>query len=214
MKFPNAQAGVKKIFTAEILALITSICLTAALAFGYLATKTVTADGEVIAEGGLVAAAGGLLIFGIAGAVLAIISFIIKIIGVNSASKDESYFKTALYLIIAGLVVSAIGSFLSDTSIKTVFSSIGDVINLAVTCFIIQGIRNLADKLNNGDMNAKGATIFKIIIVVNAIIIIASIIAIFSKTIAGILTVVSAVLNIVQYIIFLTYLSKAKKMLA
>ena len=221
MKFPNAFSGVKKIFTAEILSLLGGLATLLAGIF------TVTAVGTGVAAAasesdGLASTAGASLIgagaFILAAGVLYLISFILQLIGLSNASKDESAFKTAMIFVFVGIACSLVASFTQSngeaTALSSIFSSLQQVSSLCVTIFTIQGIRNLADKLNNGEMSAKGATIFKIITVIYLLIIVAGIIAIFSLAIAGILTIVASVLSVIQYIIFLSYLAKAKKMLA
>ncbi len=205
MKFPNAYAGVKKIFTAEILSLIASVCLTITLAFTYLGVVSAQENSTT----GAVASVGGIALFGIAAAVIAVVAFIIKIIGINKASLDEPSFKIALYLVIAGIAVSVIsGFFQNNSTVQTIFSAVSDIIDLAISIFIIQGIRNLSVALNNEEMDNRGSTLFKIIIIVYALVIIARIISlIFSsnagRITAGVIAIIAGILDIIQYILFL-----------
>ena len=214
MKFPNAYAGVKKIFTSEILSIISVAALLVAAIMLLIGAGGAKAGSDTATVVGL----GGAGLFSIAGSVIALIAFIFQIIGVSNASKDEPAFKTALIFIITGVICAIVASFTKDNGNATTLSSIIDTVqnvsNLGVTVFIIQGIRNLADRLNNGAVSAKGATIFKIIIAIYALIIIASIVAIFSLTIAGIIAIIVPILNLIQYIFFLSLLAQAKKMLA
>lgn len=215
MKYPNAHDGVKKIFVAEILSLIGSFLSAIVLGFSLLGIIAIEENSDT----GAVAAFGGIALFGLAAAVILIIAFIMQIIGVNRAAIDEPAFKTALYLIIAGIVISLLSSFFgNNATVQAIFSIISDVIQLAITIFIIQGIRNLAVKLNNPDMDAKGNNIFKIICAVYILIFIARIITLIfngtaSKTIAGVFTIIAAVLTILQYVFYLLYLRKARFML-
>lgn len=215
MKFTNAFEGVKKIFAAEILALIASVCGTIALALPVVAL--VAAANQ--SGGGTAASLGGLVVVGIATVVLSIIAFIFKLIGVNKASKDEPSFKIALYLILAGIAVSVAGGiFNSNATASSIFSALGEVVNLGVTIFIIQGIKNLAAKLGDEKMVKKGDTIFKYIIAIYVLVIIAQIVAMILQNsaalvVALVIIVITGILEIIQYILYLIYLSKAKKML-
>jgi len=222
MRFPNAQAGVKKIFSAEILALIASFCSMMMVVFLYFMTKTVDADGNITSGGAAVASLGGTAVFGMAATVLAVISFIFKIIGVKKASIDEDGFKTAFYLILGGIAVAlvkgVVSSFTDNNTVSNIFSIINDVITLAITIFIIQSIINLAIKLNDDDMVKRGNNLFKIIIAMYVLIIIANIVILITGStagvaIAGVFGLISGILSIVQYILYLAYLNKAKKML-
>ena len=216
MKFTNAYQGVKKIFAAEILSLIGSICATVMLALPVVGLLS-AANGS---QGGTVASLGVFAVLAIATMVLAIIAFIFKLIGVNKASKDEPSFKIVLYLILAGIAVAVVGAvFSSNTTVTSITSTLGEVVNLGVTVFIIQGIKNLAAKLDDEKMVKKGDTIFKYIIAIYALVIIAQIVTMILQNgaalvVALVVIVISGILEIIQYILYLIYLSKAKKMLA
>ena len=224
MTYPNAHAGVKKLFTAEILSLIAAFCTIMAVVFVYFMTKSVDSTGQITSEGAAVTSFGGAAIFSMGASVLAIIAFIFRIIGIKKASADEDGFKVAFYLVLAGIVLAlinaVIGSFVKSSVVTGIFSVLGDVIDLAITIYVIQGIRNLAYKLNNEDMDNKGKNIFKIILAVYILIIIAQIITLIAGgtsagiVIAGVFGIVAGVLTIVQYVLYLGYLNKAKAMLA
>ena len=224
MKFPHAANGVKKIFTAEILSLIAAalIIVAAVMAFsvvgsveGYEATKS-----NAAAAGALVSSA-GLLIFGIGSLVLSLISFILNIVGVARASRDESAFKIALYALIAGLVFTGLSSAFENLSgpLSGAMSALATVTELIVTLYVVQGIRLLASRLNNREVDNKGQKLYMIIFVVLIIRLIANIlVAIFGGRFTTILALcifmVSTVLSLVQYIMYLIFLAKAKKMLS
>ena len=216
MKFQNAANGVKKIFGAEILGLIGTICMIVTALLGVIAYAAVkTESGEGLLFSGI-----GAAVFGIGGVVLLFIGYIIKIVGVNKASNDEPSFKTALFFIIFALICSVGMSFFSGNEvIKTLLDSFNQVANLAVTVFIIAGIRNLALRVNRNDIDAKGSNLYKIIVVIYALIIISKIItAIFNNTtssmIALIFVVIAGILQIVQYFLYIAFLCKGKNMLA
>ena len=236
MKFENAFRGVKKIFTAEILLIIAACCsivagsifiISIAPAAAASQAGTALTDAEALFSGiGVLIA---LIVF-LGYLVLTTIAFILHIVGVANASHDDSAFKTALYLSIAAIVlaiVSGIFNPYSGTTINTTNEIIYTIANsckliceLAATLFIIQGIINLADKLNNNAMVDKGKNIYKVIICIYALILIASVLSTifrastFIAVLAMIMLIVAGVLQIAQYILYLVYLAKAKKMLA
>lgn len=218
MRFPNAASGVKKIFTAEILALISEILLIIAGFMVVVALAATNTNGnESLALGTLA----GFAIFGFGATVIAIIAFILKIVGISQASKDENSFKTAIICLIIGIVGSLVYSIF-QTSSPTV-ASIGNLIyqlmNLFVTIFVISGIIKLADQLNDGVVSAKGSTLLKLITVIYALTIIANIIVLILggyavSIVAAIIYLIALILTVVQYIMYLVYLANAKKMLA
>lgn len=216
MKFNNAYEGVKKIFTAEILSLIVSICSTITQALPVIALAAAASKSDT----GTFASLGGFAVFAIGSIVLAIIAFILKLIGVSKASKDEPAFKIAFYMIFVGIAASVVsGIFSSNPTVHSIVALVIDIIDLAVTVYIIQGIMNLAKKLNDESMVDKGKNIFIIIIVIYMLIIIAQIVNLIigsaaALVISAVVIIVSGILSIIQYFLYLSYLNKAKKMLA
>ena len=214
-KFKNAAKGVKRIHTAEILGLIGAILTV----IGAIAAVITLASMVVDSAEGTVFAGGAAAIFMIGAGILMIIAFIMNLVGVSNASKDEGSFKTALIFIILGIVGACVSSiFSANATVSTIGMMITSVSNLLVTVFIIMGIIKIADKLNNDSVSNKGANILKMIIVVNVLDIIANLIVLImggqtASVVAGIIAIVAGVLNVVQYFMFLSYLSKANKML-
>lgn len=148
-----------------------------------------------------------------------IISFIM-IVGLVQAGKDEGYFKYAFYALIAYFVIYVIISIaFGNSDIKGYGNAVSTFFDLLVTVLMIQGIINLANKLQNGEVATKGLLVFKLIICVNILAIIVRIIDavtknIFGRTVEVIIAIAIIVLSVAKYLIYLSLLSKAKKMLA
>ena len=230
MRFPNAAKGVKKIFTAEVLALIAAIAALFAGVFLVVAAATASANtdsGDVAALG----AFGLMSILGIGAAVLVIIGAIMKIVGISQAAADEDSFKTAIICLIIGIAGSVLsGIFTNSSTVYSIGNLISQLMSLFVTIFIISGIIKLADKLNDGVVSAKGTNLLKLITVIYALVLIANLIVLILGGVptaesftdgvsaveitAAVIYLVAGVLNVVQYFMYLSYLSKAKKMLA
>lgn len=208
MQFPNAAKGVSRIYTAEILALIASVVV--------LAGAIVALIGAGAGSGGSLAI-GGILV--IASSVVMIISFIMNIVGVGNASKDEDSFKRAMIAIIVGIIASILASaFSANEVVANIANAVSKVCELLVTLFCIIGIGNLAVKLGNSAVKEKADNLLKLIIAVQVISIIFSIVAViftskFMTVVAGILALAAAVCSIIVYILYLSLLSKGKKML-
>ena len=205
MQFPNALKGVKKIFTAEILALIAG-------AVGVITAILIAAETEALVP--LIA------VLGIGVLVVSLISFILNILGLNDARKDEVGFSKAFFIAILGVIISLVAGFLSEnTFLANLLDTLGTICEVLVTIFVIGGIMNLAAKLNDEAMVAKGRKILAMVVTVWVISILAALVATFlggsdtAVAIAGILFVVSSVVEIIAYILYLIYLAKAKKML-
>ena len=113
MRFPNAYNGVKKIFSAEILHLVAVILMAVGLVTAVIAGVVGTAVGDAaeLTEGEFVVTVGGIIgavsILAVGG-ILALIAFILQIVGVGQAMKDESYFKTAFIFIFVSVIFEVI----------------------------------------------------------------------------------------------------------
>ena len=221
--YPNAAKGVKRIFISEILSLIAEIGAIVAIITTLFSIATAASESEVDPVVGIFASDAyvGLTVTGlvtIIAAVLAVIAFIMQLVGIVNASKDEGAFKISLFAVIASIVFTIIGGFFPQTSIVSkIFSALTTLSQLFVTVFIIQGIINLAKKIGNSAVEKKGNTLLKIIAciyIISVIIYIVTGIIGGAPIIANVLSIGSSVLQIVAYLLFLSVLSNAKKMLA
>ncbi len=221
MKFPNAAKGVKRIFTAEVLNLIATICLAVAAVLIVVAVasgKFVSGRTSDALFGGSML---GAILFALAWLVLTIIGFIMKLVGIINASKDEASFKSALVFLIVSIVASIVSSVLMMNNVNTagnLLYTFAQLVEVFITIFVIAGGVKLADRLNRGDVGSKGTNVLKIIIVVNVLMLIANLVSSFmggiaASVVSGVLLIVALVLEIVQYFLYLSFLNKAKKML-
>ncbi len=220
MKFPNAAKGVRKIFSAEILSLI------AALATGVAGILAVVSYSSYLDDNDVVFAATSIpmIILGIAAGVLIVVSAIMGIIGYSQASKDDDYFKKALYCIIIGFILSFAANILVNQTgflgwLCTVFNVLSEVSHLAVVIFSVMGIMNMSANCHEPDMVRKGALIIRLISMVYTLYIIdLFVIRVFrdndfNRVLVIALSIASMVLSVAQYILYLNYLHSAKKML-
>lgn len=216
MQFPNALEGVRKIYKAEILELIAGVVGLVAALLMIIGAVGAKAESAGTALGGLLG--GGVLL--IAVAVLSIIAFILGIVGVKRAMPDEENFKNAFYVLIVGIIASVVlgcakaGGILSDAG-----ETVSSICSFLAQYYIITAIVVLAQRLGDGDMEAKGLNTRKMLMVVWIIRIIFQVIDIFvgkSDTLdvaSGILALVAAVVGIVAYVMYLKLLSRARVML-
>ena len=215
MRFPNAALGVKRIFTAEILSLLAAIlgALTVmGAAFTAGVSRVAIASSGNVASGASLASLGFTAIFGIATLVLTVIAFFMKLFGVNKANADESSFGIAFALILISLVLSIISAFLTGT-IGSVLNILSQILNLIITWAIVNGIRNLAVRLSDSAMEAQGKTVFTLLLCSYGLSIVAKLISLFAPAFASVLSVVALILQLVYYVLYLIFLSRAKKML-
>ncbi len=216
MRFENAYKGIGNIITAEVLSIIATVTGVLTAVFGAVAYA---AEMEKIKEV-LDYTIGGFTILGIITLVLLALSFIINIIGLSKAGKDDSEFVKALVEILIAVVALGAGVYFDGKNdlIKTVCNAILSVVNTIVMMHVVNGIANLADKMFNSKMINKGKTVTIMIMVAFGLKALAEIVLKFffkdpKANINVILSLVSALAQIIQYLFYIGYLGKARKML-
>ena len=110
MKYPNAYAGIKKIFVSQILEIISVIFFLIGMIAVIAGAVSLTGETEVAAAGLVTAGVG--VILAIAGSIIAIIALILNLIGLNKAKNDEKNFQYAFWFVIIGLAATIITTLL------------------------------------------------------------------------------------------------------
>lgn len=215
MKFPNAAKGISKIFTSEILALIAAI----ATGVASILAAVMYASAKTNSTAGAAASGIGTLVLVLGASVLLVIALILKIVGVVQTSRDEDSFKMIIYLTIFTLIVAVVAAIFSRvTFLNNIANAVSAIGSFVTTLLIILGIGNLGVQVGNDEVIDKCSSQFKLILGIGIVALLARFFCIFLPTIPaqGIviaLAVVALVLNVIQYILYLSLLSKAKKML-
>ena len=206
MQFPNAYKGVSKIFIAQVLVLVADVV-------GIVVSGLYAAQNNSV--NALIAG------LGVAVGVITIIAFILNLLGLIDAKKDEGRFGTALFIMIAAIVLSCISvAFAENETVTNVFKQLTNICEVLVTFYVISGIITLAKKLNDEEMAAKGKRIITMVVAAWALAIIAGLVASFIKgsdaalAVSAVLLLISAIVGTLAVILYVLYLAKAKKMLA
>ena len=216
MRFPNAFSGVKKIWLAEILMLLAAI-------IGIIMIVVVATNGTLVGENEIVineSAKTPISILGIASGVIALIAFILNLVGLIIARKDDSGFKIALFVTILGVIASAVSAIWSNNAgLVKWMDTLTTIFSMFASYYVLTGIANLADQIPD-EATKKLALKSRTLVEGSfcATVIFKLIINIFKiqdgSTIYTILSVVALLLELVSYILYLRALSKGKKMLA
>lgn len=215
MKFPNAAKGISKIFTSEILALIAAI----ATGVATILAVVMYASAKTNSTAGAAASGIGTLVLVLGASVLLVIALILKIVGVVQTLRDEDSFKMIIYLTIFTLIVAVVAAIFSRvTFLNNIANAVSAIGSFVTTLLIILGIGNLGVQVGNDEVIDKCSSQFKLILGIGIVALLARFFCIFLPTVPaqGIviaLAVVALVLNVIQYILYLSLLSKAKKML-
>ena len=216
MRFPNAIRGIKKIWVAELLMLLAVIVGIVLLVV--VATNTTVAGDQVVINQEAVQTP--VAILGISAALIALIGFILNLVGLINARKDEAAFKVALLVTGLGIIAAAIGAIWSSNErLNAWMDTLITIFSMFASYFVLTGIANLADQMPDPSTKAVAlksrqlvegsfcaTAVFKLII---------NIFNIQSgSTIHTIMAVVAMVLEILAYILYLRALAKGRKMLA
>ena len=221
MQYENAQKGIKQIFNAEVLQILATIIAIVGAVVALVGGMSMIATEEITAGGLLSAGIGGLI--AIVGGIFAIIGIIMNIVGVANAAKDRDDFKRALLWLLISLAASAVSVFTTSTSdlLSDIFSLVSNLGALFSTLFVIQGVILLAKELGKPEVAEKGERCLKLIVATYVIILIVRVIdivlnfagAVAAETvIEGTLSLAALIINIIAYFIYMSMLSKAKKM--
>ena len=215
MRFPNAYRGVKKIWLAELLMLLAAIV-------GIIMVIVMAANGTMVGEDIVIneGVKTPIAILGIITAVIALVAFILNLVGLINANNDDSAFRIALLVTILGVVASAISAIWSnnETLNKWMDTAI-TICSMFASYYVLTGIANLAEKMSDAATKAlalKSRTLVEGSFCATALF--KLIISIFKiqngSTISTILAVVALLLELVSYILYLRALNKGKQMLA
>lgn len=213
MKFTNTYDGLKTLKMAEVLNVI-GLSLAGLIVLISMISSGSIGSRDSIASQELAQAMGGGVMFIMVGAgsvILAIIAYIMQIVGVNKAKTEDASFDNALMYIIGGIVVSVINAFAGGW-FSALLSIVTKVLSLLVVLCIINGVRSTAQKLGNAEMDKKGGTIYIVIIVLSLLAIAFGMLDSVIPSMELLLTFAAGCFNIAKSVVFLTYLSKAVKM--
>ncbi len=216
MKFPNAFRGVKKIWLAELLMLLAAVV--GIILVVVIAMNSTLVGEEVVVNKEAVETPAAIL--GIATALIALVAFVLNLVGLINAHKDDAAFRIALLVTVLGIVASAISAIWSNNQVLNKWMDTAlTIFSMLASYYVLTGIANLADKYPDPATKAlalKSRTLVEGSFCATALF--KLIISIFKiqdgSTISTILSVVALLPELVSYILYLRALSKGKQMLA
>ena len=216
MRFPNAFRGIKKIWLAELLMLLAAVV--GIILIVVIAANSTMVGEEIVVNKAAVETPAAIL--GIITALIALVAFVLNLLGLINARKDDAAFKVALLVTVLGIVASAISAIWSTNAglVKWMDTAL-TIFSMLASYYVLTGIANLADKYPDPATKAlalKSRTLVEGSFCATALF--KLIISIFKiqdgSTISTILSVVALLLELVSYILYLRALSKGKQMLA
>ena len=160
MKYPNAAKGIKKIYIAEILSVLAAL-----LAIG-IAIMVGTAGIDPSIDGQSAAQvlqntniAVPFTVTGVLLMVLMLLSYILNLIGIVNASKDDDGFKRALWMLLASIAFGLAAAALESSNAKAAnwLKVPSTLFELVSVIFVLEGITGVAEGLGNKEVAAMSA---------------------------------------------------------
>ena len=223
MQFPNAYKGIRRIFTAEILTMISGIILLLTLTAGSGMLDEFAAGDMTTVSGPALALAS---ISGLA-SIFALVAFFMNISGISDASKDEESFKKALLWLVIGIGASLVGSL--AVNMNDIIASFAGIISshceYMIYYNVVTGIIHLAERLEDERVNALGQQTIRLLTIVYAVVIIVQLVMLVMTAASGnaaqgtfavaavAVSVIAGIMSMAAYVIYLRVLAGAKKML-
>ena len=213
MKYENARKGLGKIFAGEVVSIIAAVIGIIATVIMAVRGTALQTDGAAINTSDIVS-----MLSLLSAVVMAAIAFILNLIGVIGASKDDEGFKNALIVLVVGIVASIVSSFLNTKhpNISGYLSSLSDICQLFVFYYIVCGCLNIAEARKDSSLAASCKRARVIIIVIWVISLVLNFLNKFFNgkadpalgTVTLALGIAGGVATILSYIIYLSVLRR------
>lgn len=233
MNFSNSEKGLRRIFNAMVTSLISIGVMIITIIGGFLgmASSLLSAgfsasnpDDLSRAISSLLESGGIFLIIIWASLVTLIVAIVLEIVGIVNCSKDDSSFKSALYTLIAifvlgfiqGITSSLTPSLKHNSVFNLFFSLMHLALGLGLQIFMVKGIINLANKLQNKVMESKGKNLITLSIWTTSVEAAAKLMAMITSlgAVAGVVSFAGSIMVIVAFIMYFIFIKRGKEMLA
>ena len=218
MKYPNAAKGINKIYIAEILSIIGAVLAIVMVILAAVNHVNMNMSGE---EAGQALQSANIstpfVIYGILMTLVMLVAYILNLIGIINASKDEESFKRALWVLLASIALSIVASILetSNPQVANWLKVPSTLFELVVMIYVLEGISNLAKNFGKTeivDMCTQCRTWFMCALILSAAA--ESVVAVFStgSTLNTASGIAAGLLQIIAYVLYLRVLNKARLM--
>ena len=206
MTYPNAYAGIKKIRIAEILEVVALALLLISGAFAVV-TNNIEGGGNEAAFAGFGLAT---VLAALPAVILPLIAYILRIMGLGAAAKDNAQFKTAYIITFVALVISLLSNFLPSDGVLSddLFTLISSIADMLVFYYVCYGIKEIATALGRDDI-ARFANTVAIVYLIGQPASAAINFFTGDVNVSGIISIVSSVLALVAVFMYISLLSKA-----
>ena len=206
---PTLQKGLKRLFSSSALQIIAIALMIIGLIITIIGLGAALATAG--STGSLVAAGGGAILMTIIAPILVIIAAILSLVGIINVSKENSKFKTALYAVLANIVLVIIAMFVGQNpTVATIIDLLANICNIVMFLFICGGIYAVGEKLGRTDFLGR----YNTIVIFYALGAVLALVGGFMNplsTIAYVLQIIGQICSFISYILYMGYLRKAIK---
>jgi len=218
MRYPNADKGIKKIYLAEILAILAAVLAIVLVIIAAVNSVDKGISGDAVAQ--VVESAKTstpIIVFGVLMMLLMLASYILNLIGISNAAKDEEGFKKALQAQLGCIAFGVVSAIMQTGNPRPAdwMKVTSTLMELVVIIFVLEGIGNLARKLGRQDiagLSAQCKTWMMCALVLSAAAEIFVALGTTGSTLNTASGVAAALLQIVAYVVYLRVLNKARLM--
>ncbi len=217
MRFPHAHRGVKLIFIAELVSIVSAFVALVAAIFTPI---IISGNGELTTPAAVL-----VLISGIA----SIVVFVIQLCGLFFGAKDSREFRIGLWVTFVGIAASVVSVILSSVEatkglpvvVFAILDTVAAIADFVVIICILFGISTLASQLGYSEMEEDGRRLAFYIILLYIISLLFGFLPGFNVYVVNtgwrftlsIFGVIATVLEIIVFVATIFYLHRATKML-
>ena len=218
MRYPNAAKGIKKIYIAEILGILAAVLLIVMVSMTAASGVDKGMSGEAVAQTMQAADMGTpFVVLGVVMMLVMLASYILNLMGISNAAKDEEGFKRALWVELASIVFGIVAAVLESNNprIANWLKVPSTLFEVVVTFFVLEGIGNLARNLGKKeivDLSAQCRIWLLCALVLSAAAEVFVALGTAGTTLSTTSGVAAALLQIVAYVVYLRVLNKARLM--
>jgi len=218
MRYPNAAKGINKIWIAEILSIVAAL-LAIVMVFLVAANHIdTTISGDEAVQALETAKIGGPVVgLGLGMMLLVLVSYILNLIGIVNASKDDEGFKRALWALLASIAFGVVAAILENSNARVAnwLEVPSTLFELVVMIYVLEGIGNLARNLvknDIGDLSKQCRTWLMCALILAAVAEIFVAIGTEGSVLNTTSGVAAALLQLVAYVAYLRVLNRARQM--
>ncbi|MEG2421516.1 MAG: hypothetical protein RSB55_08185 [Oscillospiraceae bacterium] len=209
-----AVAGLKKLRVAQILSVI-AVILTAVGAIMAL-SGAVVAGGTAMDSGaasiGALATAGAGGLMTIAGLIVALVSFIMELVGLVKIGPAHINYKYALYAVLANIALGVVGIFVMGFPVvSAILQAASPILVFLTVYFVLSATITLLREKGDEAAAAKGTTLRTVYLVCTAVDVAGSLIVLVPALagFANTATAISAVVQIVALFMYIGFLGRS-----